>query len=118
MSFHSPLCESLDRRVVASENLDTEMPVGVNLVSASLPRFPSRMTLLTLREAILPSTVTHSRPRFESISRRLSEFGPAGASRGAASRHGGSRVVLREVGRHRRQRTLQVFSRRAARAPS
>src|SRR5580704_4719683 len=52
MSFHSPLCWSLVRRAVASENLETEMPLGVNLVSASLPRFPSRRTLLTLRAIV------------------------------------------------------------------
>ena len=44
---------SLLRRPVARENLETEIPLGVNLVSASLPRLPSRMTLLTLLDAIL-----------------------------------------------------------------
>src|SRR5260370_4718874 len=58
-SFHSPDWASLVRRHVARENLDTEIPLGVNLVSASLPRFPSRMTLLTLLDAILSCTVAH-----------------------------------------------------------
>ena len=57
MSFHSPVCESFVRRPVARENFETEIPLGVNFVSASLPRFPTRMTLLTLR-AIIPCTVT------------------------------------------------------------
>src|ERR1039458_3737533 len=59
MSFHSPDCWSLVRRFVARENLEIEIPLGVNLVSASLPRCPIRMTLLTLFDAILPCTVTH-----------------------------------------------------------
>jgi len=35
------------------------MPLVVNLLSASLPRCPSRITLLTLLDAILTRTVTH-----------------------------------------------------------
>src|ERR1700741_1885197 len=58
-SFHSPLCWSFQRRLVASVKEDRETPLGVNLVSASLPRCPIRMTLLTLRDAILSCTVTH-----------------------------------------------------------
>src|SRR6516225_7917632 len=58
MSFHSPVCWSLERRPVARENLETEMPLGVNLVSASLPMLPSRITLLTLLDAILTRTVS------------------------------------------------------------
>src|ERR1035437_6332263 len=60
MSFHSPDCWSLVRRFVARENLEIEIPLGVNLVSASLPRCPIRMTLLTLRDAILSCTVAHT----------------------------------------------------------
>ena len=35
------------------ENFETERPLGVNFVSASLPRLPTRITLLTLRDAII-----------------------------------------------------------------
>ena len=52
-SFHSPVCWSFQRRFVASVKLEPETPQGVNLVSASLPRCPISMTLLTLRDAIL-----------------------------------------------------------------
>src|SRR5690349_12890858 len=58
-SFHSPDCWSFQRRPVAIGNLVTAVPLGVNLVSASLPRFPTRITLLTLRDAIITCTVTH-----------------------------------------------------------
>src|SRR6266849_686512 len=61
-SFHSPDCWSFQRRPVAIVNLVTGMPPWVNLVSASLPRFPTRITLLTLRDAILSCTVTHYLP--------------------------------------------------------
>src|SRR6204780_3490569 len=52
-SFHSPLCWSFQRRLVATENLVTATPAGVNLVSASRPKCPTRITLLTLRDAII-----------------------------------------------------------------
>src|SRR5690349_4426741 len=52
-SFHSPVCWSFQRRLVAIVNVDRALPLGVNLVSASLPRLPTSMTLLTLRDAIL-----------------------------------------------------------------
>src|ERR1035438_6051815 len=68
MSFHSPVCASFWRRPVASENLDTDIPLAVNLVSASLPRFPSSMTLLTLLDAILSCTV--SQPTAANTGRR------------------------------------------------
>src|ERR1022692_4750012 len=58
MSFHSPLCWSLVRRFVANENFESDMPLGVNLVSASLPRCPISITLLMLF-AILSCTVSH-----------------------------------------------------------
>src|SRR5580704_14310883 len=43
---------SLKRSLVASENLATGMPPGVYFTSGSLPRFPIRMTLLTLFPAM------------------------------------------------------------------
>src|SRR5579863_5871131 len=43
---------SLKRSLVASENLATGMPPGVYFTSGSLPRFPIRMTLLTLLPAM------------------------------------------------------------------
>ena len=52
-SFHSPLCWSFQRRVVARGKRVTDMPEGVNFVSASRPRFPMRMTLFTLRAMAL-----------------------------------------------------------------
>src|SRR6266478_2120533 len=39
---------SLKRSLVASENFATGLPCGVYLISGSLPRFPTRMTLFTL----------------------------------------------------------------------
>src|SRR6266850_1540190 len=39
---------SLNRSLVASENFATGLPCGVYLISGSLPRFPTRMTLFTL----------------------------------------------------------------------
>src|SRR5262245_4339663 len=56
-SFHSPDCWSFQRRFVAIEKVDLEIPLGVNLVSASFPRCPSRITLLTLRDAMVPRNV-------------------------------------------------------------
>ena len=41
------------RAPVAIENVATDVPFGVNLDSASLPRRPTKITLLTLRDAIL-----------------------------------------------------------------
>src|SRR5215469_7870603 len=41
-------------------NVQRETPLGVNLVSASLPRWPSNITLLMLREAITRETVAQS----------------------------------------------------------
>src|SRR5271170_83091 len=43
---------SLKRSLVASENLATGIPPGVYFTSGSLPRFPIRMTLLTLFPAM------------------------------------------------------------------
>src|SRR5271167_1259892 len=43
---------SLKRSLVASENLATGMPPWVYFTSGSLPRFPIRMTLLTLFPAM------------------------------------------------------------------
>src|SRR5260370_12240874 len=57
-SFHSPVCWSFRRQPVAIENVATDVPFGVNLDSASLPRLPIRITLLTLLDAILSSNVT------------------------------------------------------------
>src|ERR1700682_1197988 len=53
-SCHSPLL-SLKRSLVARLNLATAVPLGVNLTSGSLPRFPRRMTLLTLFMRSVPS---------------------------------------------------------------
>src|SRR5689334_19612542 len=58
-SFHSPDCWSFQRRDVASVKFVTDAPDGVNLVSASFPRCPIKMTLLTLRDAILPCNVAY-----------------------------------------------------------
>src|SRR4029079_2062825 len=58
-SRHSPDCWSFTLRFVASEKLVTEVPEGVNLVSASLPKCPSRITLLTLLPAMVIRTLTH-----------------------------------------------------------
>ena len=57
-SFHSPDCWSFQRRLVATENLVTAVCEAVKEVSASRPRFPSRITLLTLRLAILSNFTT------------------------------------------------------------
>src|SRR5436853_4771209 len=46
-SCHWPLL-SLYPSLVASENLATGVPVEVYLISGSFPRFPTRITLLTL----------------------------------------------------------------------
>src|SRR5207302_3335589 len=46
-SCHSPAL-SLNRSLVAMLNLATGVPLGVYLTSGSLPRFPTRITLLTL----------------------------------------------------------------------
>src|SRR5215472_8802402 len=46
-SCHSPAL-SLYRSLVARLNLATGTPLGVNLTSGSLPRFPTRITLFTL----------------------------------------------------------------------
>src|ERR1700691_6063818 len=46
-SFHSPDAWSFHLRVVASEKFVTEVPEGVNFVSASRPRLPTKITLLT-----------------------------------------------------------------------
>src|SRR5882724_4812256 len=46
-SCHSPAL-SLKRSLVAMLNFATGTPLGVYLTSGSLPRFPTRMTLLTL----------------------------------------------------------------------
>mgnify|MGYP006269337665 CR=1 FL=1 len=54
---HSQFPWSFQRRLVATANGVRAVPLGVNLVSASLPRLPMRITLLTLREAIFPCTV-------------------------------------------------------------
>src|SRR2546426_11744829 len=56
-SFHSPVCWSFCRQLVAIDNVATDVPFGVNLDSASLPRFPIRITLFTLRDAIFPCNV-------------------------------------------------------------
>src|SRR5882672_6467529 len=60
-SFHSPVCWSFCRQLVAIENVATDVPFGVNLDSASLPRFPIRITLFTLRDAIFPCNVPRKR---------------------------------------------------------
>jgi hypothetical protein len=58
-------------------------PLGVNLVSASLPRCPKRMTLLTLRDAMYPE-LYHSPLRadetgeHEPMRARASSFGKYG----------------------------------------
>src|SRR5437016_3527030 len=62
-SVHSPVCWSFCRQLVAIENVATDVPFGVNLDSASLPNLPIRITLLTLRDAILPSNVTQESSR-------------------------------------------------------
>src|SRR5436309_9203591 len=46
-SCHSPAL-SLKRSLVAMLNLATAVPLGVYLTSGSFPRFPTRITLLTL----------------------------------------------------------------------
>ena len=50
-------CWSFQRRYVATENRVAAAPDGVNFVSASRPKCPIRITLLTLREAIFNRTV-------------------------------------------------------------
>src|SRR5580765_7112986 len=57
-SFHSPVCWSFWRQLVAMENVATDVPLGVNFDSASLPSRPTRITLFTLRDAILPQCST------------------------------------------------------------
>jgi hypothetical protein len=52
-SFHSSDYLSFQRREVASEKLVAAEPGGVNFVSASRPRWPINITLLTLLEAIV-----------------------------------------------------------------
>src|SRR5579872_6908773 len=84
-SFHSPDCWSFQRREVARVKFVTATPLGVNLVSASLPRWPSRITLLMLRDAILHCTLSYGGAR-ESRARER-----AGGGNGA-------RFILGEVG--------------------
>src|SRR5580698_7490555 len=72
-SFHSPLCWSFQRRFVATENLVTATPAGVNLVSASLPRCPTRITLLTLRDAIIHA-LYHTNSCLSRVQKRVSPF--------------------------------------------
>src|SRR5260370_32435023 len=100
-SVHSPVCWSFCRQVVAIENVVTDVPFGVNLDSASLPRFPIRITLLTLLDAILPSNVTQvqeSPRRFggEAVD-RSGLIAPAGLQhhRGKTRLVGRVRIMLR-----------------------
>src|SRR5438477_5130694 len=53
------------------ENVATDVPLCVNFDSASLPRRPIKMTLLTLLDAILPSNVTQLW--------EIGAYGPAGS---------------------------------------
>src|SRR5690242_13516143 len=58
-SRHSPDCWSFTLRLVARVKLVTDEPEGVNLVSASRPRCPSRITLLALLPAMVNRTLPH-----------------------------------------------------------
>src|SRR5215469_10245638 len=48
-SFHSLDWLSFQRRLAATLNFVTATPLGVKFVSASLPKWPSTITLFTLR---------------------------------------------------------------------
>src|SRR5581483_3958730 len=100
-SFHSPDCWSFQRREVASVKLVTATPLGVNLVSASLPRWPSRITLLMLRDAILHCTLSYGRARFGRATER------AGGGDGA-------RFVFGEVRRDLAEGVFECAARRRA----
>src|SRR5260370_161462 len=75
-SFHSPVCGSFCLQLVAIENVATDVPLCVNFDSASLPRRPIRMTLLTLRDAIFPCNVTHNPPALKRWRQTIESISP------------------------------------------
>src|SRR5215472_13466405 len=75
--------------------VDRATPLGVNRVSASLPRWPSKITLLTLRDAILKELYHTRRSRSLARGNRT-----AGGDKGAG-------FILGEVGRRRGQRLFE-----------
>jgi len=74
-SFQSPVCLSFQRMLVATENFTTAICEAVYAVSASLPRLPIRITLLTLRLAMKHLTNKeynfHSEPCLDRSNPRL-----------------------------------------------
>src|SRR5215510_6312484 len=77
------------------ENVATDVPLCVNFDSASLPRRPIKVTLLTVRDAIFPCNVTYNAKR----QRGLRLFGGEAVNR--------SRLVpLAGLQHHRREAEL------------
>src|ERR1700733_10283966 len=58
---------SLNRSFVANENLATGVPLGVYLSSGSLPRFPIRITLLTLFPAMIAAPCASRREAYREL---------------------------------------------------
>src|SRR5712691_3627183 len=79
-SFHSPVCWSFCCQFVAIENVATDVPLCVNFDSASLPRRPIKVTLLTVRDAIFPCNVTYNGNRQRGLGNSVCGAGwnPAG----------------------------------------
>src|SRR5580704_4869305 len=92
-SFHSPLCWSFQRRLVATENLVTATPAGVNLVSASRPRCPTRITLLTLRDAIIHA-LYHTNSCLSRRPNSVSRFSLGYRPSGSPENYDGARLLL------------------------
>src|SRR3984957_9346426 len=73
-SFRSPVCRSFQVSLVATDRLAILVPDCRVRISGSLPRLPTRITLLTLPAiASIPYQRRHSSPR----SHTLPSYGPS-----------------------------------------